>query len=140
MEGELPEKSNFDDVAACYRKFGLGYEGPPRELDDKTSAFRIKFLREELEEYERAVESGDVPGQFDALVDLVYVALGTALLHGFPWKEGWDEVQRANISKERSETSKRGTGPDLIKPPGWQAPNIEGVLARAADRLSRHEL
>ncbi len=125
--------SNYEDVAAFHAKFGLEYTGPSRLLDDETAAFRVKFLEEELTEYINAVADKDIVGAADALVDLVYVAMGTSLLHGFPWQPLWEEVQRANLSKVRAShksESKRGSSLDVVKPEGWKAPDIEGVLAR----------
>lgn len=43
----------------------------------------------------------------------------------------WDEIQRANISKERAlrpSDSKRGSVWDVIKPPGWKAPDPGRVI------------
>lgn len=121
----------FSDIVEFHEKFGLKRPTAPRNLDDETLAFRIKFLQEELDEYIKASGEEDLAGQFDALIDLVYVALGTAYLQGFPWKKGWDEVQRANLSKVRASSasqSKRGTSLDVIKPPGWTPPDIAGIL------------
>lgn len=123
------------DIADFHEKFGLEMPKRPSALSAEMLQFRIKFLQEELDEYIKSSEEGDLEGQFDALIDLVYVAMGTAYLQGFPWKEGWDEVQRANISKERATTagqSKRGTSLDVIKPPGWIPPDIGFILARAS--------
>lgn len=115
------------DIGNFHRKFGLGYEGGPRHLPHDLQMFRNKFLKEELEEYFRACESRDLPEQLDALVDLVYVALGTAYYHGFNFDEAWRRVHEANMKKvrvARPEDSKRGSGYDVVKPPGWQAPNL----------------
>lgn len=122
------------DLRVFHAKFGHNRPSVPSELDPEQSDFRIKFLQEELDEYKRAVEKGCLAGQFDALLDLVYVAIGTADLQGFPWEDGWAEVQRANMTKERAKTaaeSKRGYVGDVIKPIGWTGPNIDGVLAEA---------
>lgn len=124
----------FSDIREFHEKFGLLSPRVPEPLNAEALEFRIKFLQEELDEYKKASVEGDLEGQFDALIDLVYVALGTAYLHGFPWKAGWDEVQRANLSKERASSasqSKRGTSLDVIKPPGWKGPDIAGVLKKA---------
>lgn len=48
-----------------------------------------------------SVDDIDHEKAFDALLDLAYVVLGSAQVMGYPWQEGWDEVQRANITKER---------------------------------------
>lgn len=130
--------SNFEDVGACYQKYGMAYDGPPRELDVKTSKFRIDFLNEELDEYCAAVKEGNLEKQFDALIDLVYVALGTAHLQGLPWQSGWDEVQRANMAKERAKSdgqSKRGTAFDLVKPAGWIPPRLAPLLEDGESQL-----
>lgn len=162
--------SNFDSVGAFHRKFDLptssslikpGYVSP--DLRD----FRLKFLLEELGELaegyglelrykltEKENATQDLPKIADALVDLVYVALGTAHFHGFPWEALFAEVQRANITKVRcgidhkfvesgegSDTCKcgepqhahslRGSAHDVIKPRGWTGPAIIEVLMRA---------
>ena len=138
--------TNFDDVGDFHRKFQLpsvpagggGAEpGHVVEFDESLYQFRLKFLKEELKEFERGWKAGDLPQVADALVDLVYVALGTAQLLGLPWQELWDEVQRANMSKVRASTaveSMRSTGrghaSDVLKPPDFVPPDIAGILER----------
>lgn len=120
------------DISVFHEKFNLTYDGPPRLLDPETVEFRIKFMQEELNEYCEGVSEGNLSKQLDALVDLVYVALGTSYLQGFPFALAWDAVHRANLRKERAgpngEGSKRGSPLDVIKPEGWQPPDIEAVL------------
>lgn len=122
------------DLRNFHAKFGHPRPKSPQELTPELSDFRIKFLQEELDEYKEAVKNNNLEKQFDALLDLVYVAIGTADLHGFPWEEGWAEVQLSNMAKERATSanqSKRGSSFDVIKPPGWKGPDIAGVLERA---------
>lgn len=121
------------DVRDFHERFGLTYDGPPRQLNPETSDFRAKFMQEELDEYRAAVYAGDLGQQFDALIDLVYVALGTAYLQGFPFADGWNEVQRANMRKVRADdarASKRGSALDVVKPYNWVPPDVHGVLER----------
>ena len=129
--------SNFRDVGEFHEKFDLHVvEGPrgrgPQPWNAELLAFRIKFLREELKEFEDSVHLQDHAGMADALIDLVYVAMGTAHVLGYPWQELWNEVQRANMTKERAKAdgsnSLRGSSFDVIKPPGWQAPQIEQIM------------
>lgn len=130
--------TNFDDVGTFHYRFGLravnyGGAGPNvtagredeerRMLDD-----RVLFLHEELREYVEAIEDGDDARQFDALLDLVWVAMGTAHLSGFPWQRGWNLVQAANMAKERMDDGEDFKS-KIGKPPGWQPPDIEGLLA-----------
>lgn len=163
--------NNFDSVGAFHRKFDLPTSSDlvkPGTIASDLRDFRLKFLLEELAElaegyglrlrYELTEEEGaaqDLPKIADALVDLVYVALGTAHFHGFPWEELFAEVQRANITKVRcgidhkfepsggegGDTCKcgeprkahslRGSAHDVIKPQGWTGPAIIEVLMRA---------
>ena len=126
----------------------------PREVTTDLLAFRTKFMLEELREFitaagldvELNVMTGDMvvhvperplvyhPDMFDALLDLVYVAMGTAHLLGYPWQEGWDAVQKANMEKVRAakdgSDSKRASAWDVVKPKGWRAPDIRGILRK----------
>ncbi len=138
------------DVEAFAAKFGLVYDGKPRVLPEELANFRQKFLKEELREYTKAMYQASYDLQFrpdlvsdrleemlDALADLVYVAIGTALMHGFDFREAWRRVQAANMAKvraERLDQTKRGTLFDVVKPPGWQAPSHEDLVADHAHR------
>jgi predicted HAD superfamily Cof-like phosphohydrolase len=90
---------------------------------------------EELAEYTQAITKKDAAGALDALVDIVYIALGTAWLFNLPFDKAWNEVQKANMSKIRakSKSKKRGTAFDVIKPKGWEAPNIERIVEEERD-------
>jgi len=144
--------SNFDDVGDFHRKFDLASVPPggggaePSHVDafdEELWQFRLKFMREELRETNDAWKAGDLVGVADGLVDLVYVALGTAQFLGLPWQELWDEVQRANMTKVRAasaEESGRKTGRhhffDVVKPDGFVPPDVAGILARRGFELS----
>lgn len=128
------------DVTLFHQKFNLPVteDGPPRMLPPELQVFREKFLDEELQEYKDACAAGDMPKAFDALMDLAWVAIGTALYHRFPWSPGWREVKRANMDKvpndgtfvkERNKHLPPGSvGTDIMKPEGWIGPKIEEVL------------
>lgn len=125
--------SNFTDVQEFHEKFGLADQRPlePCFPDGELLEFRTKFMREELNEFVLACDAKDLAGAADALVDLVYVVMGTADLMGLPWEALWAEVQRANMTKQRAlrkEDSTRGSLHDVIKPPGWTKPRIEHIL------------
>lgn len=137
------DESNYSDVGRFHEKFDLQFVGyltvggyimpSPRLLDQETYEFRNDFMQEELDEFAEAHADGDLPKMADALIDLVYVAMGTAHMMGLPWQELWDEVQRANMSKERAVSrddsrSKRKNSLDVVKPDGWTPPDIDGVL------------
>ena len=134
--------SNFDDVGRFHKKFGLPYTPSstavtdrsrrvPHLIDDATQEFRLRFLQEELDELADAYHNDDLADIADALVDLVYVAMGTAHMHNLPWPQLWREVQRSNMQKERAKevhASKRGTLLDVVKPRGWMPPQLRALL------------
>lgn len=134
------------DIGDFHQRFGIDYIGPPRYLPEDMHDFRLKFMAEELCEYagvpssvKRQIQDllhtfkGDTSlhDQFDGLIDLVYVALGTAHLHGFPFSDGWSMVHQANMKKVRvlrAEDSTRSSSYDVIKPPGFVPPDLSFLL------------
>jgi predicted HAD superfamily Cof-like phosphohydrolase len=124
--------SDNTDVQAFHERFQVPVRTEPQALEESELQFRVKFMREELEEYEISAEEGDLAKMFDALIDLVYVAHGTALMHGFPWEEGWRRVQAANMAKiSAKDAGIAGRHPlDVVKPEGWTAPDLSDLVAR----------
>jgi predicted HAD superfamily Cof-like phosphohydrolase len=134
------------DIEDFHKKFGLEYTGKPRALPQELRRFRTQFLWEEWKEYRDASMSLEVllvadprsseiaamlEDQLDALVDLVYIALGNAYMHGFNFKEAWRRVHEKNMQKvraERAEQSKRGTTFDVVKPAGWTPPSHRDLV------------
>lgn len=148
---DLSALTDFDAVGEFHKKFGLPVANAPSQaLEPVVRDFRIRFMLEELSEYcsahgieltyqlTRASDDvgqftkPDLPAAFDALIDLVYVALGTAHMHRFPWQDGFDAVQKANMLKERAASdgsnSRRGSSFDVVKPAGWTAPDMAAIL------------
>jgi predicted HAD superfamily Cof-like phosphohydrolase len=122
----------IDDVMDMHEKFGFRISERPTRLDDVTLIHRANCLQEEVEEFFDAVANGLLADQADALIDLVYFALGTAIMMGLPWQELWDDVHRANMAKVKGMT-KRGMSEDLMKPDGWVPPKTWEILN---DRIS----
>ena len=117
------------NVAEFHEKFGLPSGATDQLMQDPAAQdFRVKFLQEELDELKEALATGDKVGAFDALLDLAYVAYGTALFAGIDpaqWHAGMHAVHSANMAKIRvakAEDSKRGSAFDVKKPAGWVGP------------------
>ena len=88
--------------------------------------FRIDFIREELEETEAALVNMDAEEIVDGLIDLCVVAIGTLDAFGVDPYKAWDEILRANLSKEVGVKPERPNPmglPDLIKPEDWEGPD-----------------
>lgn len=137
-DGQIKLVPNMaQDVADFHYKYGIQYEGPCRHLPAELYTFRLLRLKEELEEYNKAFDESCLEGSLDALVDLIYIALGNAHLHGFTpekFNEAWRRVHVANMAKELSHPGnpgkygKLGDKRDIVKPPGWKAPDHSDLV------------
>jgi predicted HAD superfamily Cof-like phosphohydrolase len=118
------------DIDDFHAKFGLRQGTAKAKLDPHEWELRHKRLKEELDEYLEAVAAGNDVATLDALVDLVYIALGTAYRRGWDFGEAWTRVHEANMEKERGEehNSKYGSSFDIIKPEDWQAPVLDDLV------------
>ena len=115
--------SNFKDVQALHLdKFGLTPNKSVITHEEKLA--RADFLQEELDELRVAIDSCNTLDEIDALIDLAYVAMGTAALMGVNWENHWDTVHKANMQKQSGFNATRPNMPrDLHKPRGWVGPN-----------------
>ncbi|HEY8780122.1 MAG TPA: hypothetical protein VIM16_00765 [Mucilaginibacter sp.] len=157
--------SSIYDVASLHNKMGHNKfrNEKPGFLNDDFMKMRLDFAMEELLELGTACgfefEGGMGQGEFfrgkgarnlcdalDAIIDKVYVDLGTADLMGFRnpvppavkdglemtiWFTAWSRVHRANMLKEpvaNARESSRGFGIDLKKPIGWIKPQFRDLL------------
>ena len=122
----------IQDIADFHAKFEVHPPtNTPALLTGELLEFRLKFMQEELDETREAAERGDLPAFADGLIDLMYVALGTLHLARLPTQALWDAVHAANMAKvraRREEDSKRGSIFDVVKPEGWQPPDIHAIL------------
>lgn len=122
------------------------------------AALRVRLMVEELAETIRAIANGELEEYADGLADLVYVAIGSAVQCGIPMPAVWAEVQRANVEKfpqceacggcgylaDCDEPAKcepckgigrrvlRDSGGKILKPEGWEPPDIAAVLTAAS--------
>ena len=85
---------------------------------------------EEVNEFQYSNNMSDIHGCVDALIDVVYIALGTANMLGLnedQWNECWDKVHAANMSKELS-LDTEGHKLGVTKPANFIAPDFASVL------------
>lgn len=126
--------AELEDVHEFQTKFGIPMKRTPEFLDEDAYKFRVNFMREELQEFLDACAAQNLPEAADALGDLVYVAMGLALMMGLPWADIWDEIHKANLTKVRvtgADQSKRGSMLDVVKPEGFKHPDHTPALLRA---------
>jgi predicted HAD superfamily Cof-like phosphohydrolase len=139
LEKERAERAEAPDeflqVKEFQRKFGLMCADNPRRITNQLLDERVRFITEELEEFKRAAWRQDLAGLADALVDIVYVAKGTAAMMGLPWATLWNDVHNANMRKVILDGG-AGYKKKVGKPPGWVGPKTEAILEASNDGVS----
>lgn len=130
IEKDVPDM--YADVSAFHEKFKIAYHGRATFLTEEQNRFRNLRLDEELREY---MEATTLQDKFDALIDLIYIALGNAHMHGFTrFNEGWQRVHEKNMEKEPCHSKnlgkygKLGDGMDIVKPEGWTPPILIDLI------------
>jgi len=113
-----------EQVAAFHEKMAYPRGTAPQLIDVELVKQRYKFIEEELIEYLEACSEENVVKVADALADLLYVVLGTAVVHGIEVAPVFEEVHRSNMTKDRLDpvTKKGGKGP------GYEPPRIAEIL------------
>ena len=132
------------DIAEMQYKYGVKAwmleNQDDKEKMRKYLEFRINFLREELDETQKAFAESDPEEIVDGLIDLCVVAIGTLDAYGINPYTAWDQVLKANMNKEVGVKPGRPNPlglPDLIKPAGWTSPDHSdntGILTRVFNK------
>ena len=128
-------KNWFHDMKVMHQKYGVNKWFQAEQQSDvewrrfnKYMAFRLGMMQEELDETKRAFEQKDAPEMVDGIIDLCVFAIGTLEVFGVDANKAWDEVYKANMSKEVGIKEGRPNPlglPDLVKPEGWKGPSHE---------------
>jgi len=119
----------YTDIVKLRKHYGLNNDKTIN--DSEWLDFRFKLLVEELNEFNTAVKNQNNEEVLDALIDLIVVATGTGIGLNYDLIGAWNEVHKANMQKTRSlspNDSKRGNVLDLIKPDGWQSPDMSKFI------------
>jgi predicted HAD superfamily Cof-like phosphohydrolase len=115
-----------DQVTEFQRAFGQPV-GDTRTPGFQRPALRMDLISEEYCELDNAIEELDFPAAVDALGDMIYVIVGTAVEWGVDIGAILDEIHRTNMAKAGG--PRRADG-KILKPPGWKPPDIVGCLKR----------
>jgi len=115
----------YKDVLDFHKKFDSDIGESPSIPSPDVKKLRIKLIKEETKELKDALQKKDIVATADAIVDLLYVTIGTAIACGIDPRPVWDEVQKANMAKEGG--GKREDG-KIMKPAGWQEPDVKSII------------
>ncbi|MEU9479642.1 MazG nucleotide pyrophosphohydrolase domain-containing protein [Streptomyces sp. NPDC048191] len=118
-------------VREFHRAFGLDARRTPTEVDPELAAHRGELLAEEAAEVAEVAVGGPLDKLAHELADVVYVAYGTALVHGIDLDEVIAEIHRANMSKlgPDGQVARRADG-KVLKGEQYRAPDVSSVLRR----------
>lgn len=121
-------------VEEFHRAFGVPVKYRPDIPDEQTIKLRYDLALEELNEFMEACQKKDTVAIFDALVDQLYILIGTAHVFGLgPYlEEGFAEVHRSNMTKldETGRPVYREDG-KVIKSELYERPNLTTVLHKS---------
>jgi len=114
----------------------LGYEigqTGPDLVAFELAMRRFWLMSSEVNEYMEAAAAGDLVKVADAIGDILYTVLGTAVVHGIDAQAVFAEVHRSNMTKSKLDPVTRKGG----KGEGFEPPNIAAVLLRKKTGLDK---
>lgn len=126
--------SAMNPIVASLLEFNQAFEIPKLEQpglsDYDLIELRIKLLTEEVQEYADAARAGDMVEILDALADIGYILAGTIINHGMQdiYDDAFAEVHRSNMAKLVDGKVHRRDDGKVMKPEGWQPPNLSQFL------------
>ena len=89
-------------VKEFHKKFKVLVSDKPSLIPEDRSSNRYRLMRDEVEEYLKAVQNDDLENIAKELADILYTVYGTILEHGLQGiiEEIFEEVHRSNMSKD----------------------------------------
>lgn len=128
VNDEVKSTVNYELMQAC-RKTGYHANKLQSLVKFSTRATRGHLCCEEVSELMKGLAGQDEEQILDALCDLLYVVVGTAVVYDLPLGEGFLEVHTSNMTKEK-QTSDPYANRVRDKGPNYQSPDLKGVLER----------
>lgn len=135
------------DVQRFMEACGQSVRDSPTPATYAEVSLRISLIKEEFKEFQEAchhykhalhadnehlaeVAFADI---LDAVVDIVYVTVGAAHTFGLPFYDGWEEVQKSNMSKIDPETGSvpRREDGKVLKGPHFVEPDFRKIVKEA---------
>lgn len=115
-----------------FNKEIIGIQQPqkPTILEKERLLFALTAMYEELNEFTVSCNQNNVGDALDAIIDLIYFAIGRAYEMGITEEQFmacWNIVQSKNMQKKKG-TKNRGTDIDTAKPEGWVAADLNEVI------------
>ncbi len=119
-----PEQRMVNDFHAKYGCVSCMGDTPDM-ISLELRLLRARLIAEESAEFLTACSNADMEGMVDALVDLLYVTYGAAIVMGVDIEPIFAEVQRSNMTKDGGGLD---TGGKVCKGPNFSPPDISHQL------------
>jgi len=125
----------WEAVKLFHEKFGHPAPAIPTMIDGKRARSRGTWMLEETAEF---LTADNIYEQADAMIDLIYFALGTLVEMGVEPEELFNVVQQANMGKLWEDGKPRYNKKDgkVIKPDNWEDPKPK--IKTLIDNLIEH--
>jgi len=126
-------RTAYDDVKEFHAQFGHPVREAPALLTAERAAARASWMQEEVAEF---LAAQTVSEQADAMIDLIYFAIGTMVEMGVRPEALFDIVHRANMTKLWPDGKPRFRDDGkTVKPPTWVDP--DDAIREEIERQSR---
>ena len=124
-------ESQFNKVKEWCEATDIAVAEKPTTIPEDRYRLRFNLMAEENVEYLEACAAGDEVEIADALGDMLYILLGTALEHGMQdyLKRIFTEIHSSNMSKmgKDGKPIRREDG-KILKGPNYFRPNIKQII------------
>jgi predicted HAD superfamily Cof-like phosphohydrolase len=124
-------ESQFNKVKEWCGATDIAVAEKPTTIPEDRYRLRFNLMAEENVEYLEACASGDTVEIADAIGDMLYILLGTALEHGMQdyLKRIFTEIHNSNMSKmgKDGKPIRREDG-KILKGPNYFRPNIKQII------------
>jgi predicted HAD superfamily Cof-like phosphohydrolase len=123
-------KTMFEMVRDFHNAFGQRIGEKPEFPSYEERELRMKLMKEEVNEYNKAEENNDINNMAVELADIIYIACGTAVSYGIPLDDVFNAIHQANMNKLVDGKVLRREDGKIKKPEGWQPADIAGILEK----------
>lgn len=135
IEKDVPGEDLFDEIALFMRAGGQPVPDSPTPGAPTDVLTFIERTKDEIKETSAGWYMNDTAEVVDGFLDTAYVAITGAIRVAGVKKarECWEAILRANTSKIDGTYGETVTDPNtgkILKPEGWKAPDIKGILGR----------
>jgi len=110
------------DVEKFHQKFDITRPWIPQPPTIEDAVARCMLLVKKVGELIATMDAEDMVGVSENIVDLIYLAVGTARVYGLDLEPLWEEIHTTNMAKIATSSYK------VAKPMGWIPPRVRELL------------